>query len=327
MAYRIKNKESISTGIKRIACEQTDEAIKNLTEEIRMSSDDRNIDCSLDAAGMVERMEAIHDVRKRIKKIRAVIRLVRDDLGKEVYQQENHCFRDAGRNLSEIRDAQVLLETFNKLEKHFADFINPQGFTDLEQILVEHQQSTCKQVLKEDNSVVETLAEIKNARERISYWSLESSSGASILSNGLHRVYKHGYQDCQSVLEEEQPTAEMLHDWRKRVKYLWYHLRIIRPIWSDLINEWTNQTKQLGEYLGDDHDLAVLHEFINNQQEVLKNQAELEVFNSLINRRRKQLQLAAKSLGKRIYVESPEIFVNRIEAYWQIWQQESQQLN
>ncbi|MDY6900337.1 MAG: metal-binding protein, partial [Cyanobacteriota bacterium] len=76
----------------------------------------------------------------------------------------------------------------------------------------------------------------------------------------------------------------------------------------------------------DDHDLAVLYEFINNQQEILNNQAELEVLNSLINRRRKQLQSAAKSLGKRIYVESPDLFVNRIEAYWQIWQKESPEL-
>ena len=113
MAYRLKNKESISTEIKRIACEQTDKAIENLTTEIRIASDN-NTDWSADTNIVEERQEAIHDVRKRIKKIRAVIRLVRDDLGKEIYQQENHCFRDAGRRLSEVRDAQVLLETFNK---------------------------------------------------------------------------------------------------------------------------------------------------------------------------------------------------------------------
>ena len=324
MAYRLKNKESISTEIKRIACEQTDKAIENLTTEIRIASDN-NTDWSADTNIVEERQEAIHDVRKRIKKIRAVIRLVRDDLGKEIYQQENHCFRDAGRRLSEVRDAQVLLETFNKLEKHFAEFINPEGFGDLQRILVEHHQSTCKQVLESENSVVEVLADVKNARERISNWSLKSVNSQSILSNGFHRVYKRGYQACQSILESEQPTVENFHDWRKRVKYLWYHLRIMRPIWSDLIKEWTNQTKQLSEYLGDDHDLAVLHEFIYNQQEILNNLAEVEVVNSLINRRRKQLQSAAKSLGERIYVESPDLFVNRIKAYCQIWQKESPQ--
>ncbi|MBV6623200.1 MAG: CHAD domain-containing protein [Rivularia sp. (in: Bacteria)] len=321
MAYRLENKESIGAEIRRIAYEQTDKAIDKLTEEFKND----NIDSLSNGLDVNERTEIIHDVRKAIKKIRAVIRLVRDELGEEVYKQENHCFRDAGRNLSEVRDAQVLLETFNKLEKHFAEFIKPEGFVDLQQILVEHYQSTCKRVL-EQNTVLEVLADIKNARERISNWSLELSYGRSILSNGLQRVYKRGYQACQSILKEDEPTVENFHDWRKRVKYLWYHLRIVRPIWSDLIKEWTNQTKQLGKYLGDDHDLAVLHEFINNQQEMLKNQAELEVLNSLINRRRKKLQSDAKSLGQRIYVESPELFVNRIEAYWQIWQVESQQL-
>lgn len=150
MAYRLKNKESIGAEIKRIAQEQTDKAIEQLTEEIKSD----NIDSSSNAAAVNERQEAIHDVRKRIKKIRAVVRLVRDELGKEVYKRENECFRDAGRGLSEVRDAQVLLETFNKLEKHFADFIKPEGFVDLQQILVEHHQSTCKRVLETENTAV-----------------------------------------------------------------------------------------------------------------------------------------------------------------------------
>ncbi|MGB3652892.1 MAG: CHAD domain-containing protein [Rivularia sp. (in: cyanobacteria)] len=319
MAYRLKNKESIGAEIKRIAWEQTDKAIEQLTEEIKSD----NIDSSSNAAAVNERQEAIHDVRKRIKKIRAVVRLVRDELGKEVYKQENNCFRDAGRGLSEVRDAQVLLETFNKLEKHFAEFIKPEGFVDLQQILVEHHQNTCKRVLETENTALEVLADIKNAQERIPNWSLESSNGESILNNGLQRVYQRGYQACQSILEAEQPTVEEFHDWRKRVKYLWYHLRILRPVWSDIIKEWASQTHKLAEYLGDDHDLAVLHQFVNNRQEMLTNKAELEVVNSLINRRRKQLQSAAKSLGQRIYVESPEVFSDRIQGYWQIWQQES----
>ena len=322
MAYRLKHKESIGVEIKRIAWEQTDKAIEQLTEEIKSD----NINFLQNEADINERTEAIHDVRKRIKKIRAVIRLVRDELGKEVYKRENECFRDAGRGLSEVRDAQVLLETFNKLEKHFAEFIKPEGFVDLQQLLEEHHQSTCKRVLEAENTALEVLADIKNAQERIPNWSLESSNGQSILNNGLQRVYQRGYQACQNILEKEQSTVEELHNWRKRVKYLWYHLRIFRPVWSDLIKEWGSQTHKLAEYLGDDHDLAVLHQFINNRQEMLPNQAELEVINSLINRRRKQLQSAAKSLGKRIYVESPEVFSDRIEAYWQIWQKESPQL-
>ena len=323
MAYRLKNKESIGTEIKRIAWEQTDKAIEQLTEEIKSD----NNDSPPTETDVNERTETIHDVRKRIKKIRAVVRLVRDELGKKVYKRENECFRDAGRGLSEVRDAQVLLETFNKLEKHFADFIKPEGFIDLKQILVEHHQNTCKRVLEAENTALEVLADIKNAQERIPNWSLELSNGESVLNNGLQRVYQRGYQACQTILEEDQPTVEQLHDWRKRVKYLWYHLRILRPVWSDLIKEWASQTHKLAEYLGDDHDLAVLHQFINNRQEMLTNQAELEVINSLINRRRKQLQSDAKSLGQRIYVESPKVFSNRIQAYWQIWQQESQQSN
>src|SRR5439155_20965549 len=59
--------------------------------------------------------ETIHDVRKRFKKVRAVLRLVRAEMGERTYCRENACFRDAGRPLTEIRDAKALLETLDDL--------------------------------------------------------------------------------------------------------------------------------------------------------------------------------------------------------------------
>jgi hypothetical protein len=50
----------------------------------------------------------------------------------------------------------------------------------------------------------------------------------------------------------------------------------------------------------------------------------LEILISLINQRRQELQWLAIILGQRIYTESPKNFVNRLGAYWQIWQQESE---
>src|ERR1700683_1806158 len=61
------------------------------------------------------RDEAVHEVRKHFKRIRAVLRLVRGELGEQIYHRENICFRDAGRPLTEIRDARVLLETLEQL--------------------------------------------------------------------------------------------------------------------------------------------------------------------------------------------------------------------
>ena len=61
------------------------------------------------------RDEAVHEARKSLKKVRAVLRLVRPVVGEKGYRRENTCFRDAGRPLSVARDAQILVQTVEQL--------------------------------------------------------------------------------------------------------------------------------------------------------------------------------------------------------------------
>src|SRR4051794_31867359 len=62
--------------------------------------------------------EVVHDARKRLKKARALLRLLREALGPRIYRRENACLRDAGRPLTEVRDAKVLVDTFDELAEH-----------------------------------------------------------------------------------------------------------------------------------------------------------------------------------------------------------------
>src|SRR5580704_13345662 len=57
------------------------------------------------------RRRSIHEIRKKLKRARAALRLLRDCLGKAVYRRENSLLRDAARPLTPVRDAKVLFET------------------------------------------------------------------------------------------------------------------------------------------------------------------------------------------------------------------------
>ncbi|MEA2297262.1 MAG: hypothetical protein QOF77_198, partial [Solirubrobacteraceae bacterium] len=66
-------------------------------------------------------VDAVHEARKSIKKTRALLRLVRPGLPKRVYRSENRTLRDAARLISGARDADVMVETVEKLaERHLA---------------------------------------------------------------------------------------------------------------------------------------------------------------------------------------------------------------
>ena len=302
MTYRLKPNESLSTGIKRIATEQIEKAIEELS-----AIDELGID------------EAIHQARKRLKKTRAVVRLVRDSLGSETYKQENACFRDLGRNLASLRDAKVQIETLDDLTAHFADKITPEMFTDMRRELRVDYRREYQRVLDE-GVIVSVKNQLKDAKTEINDWTIESDNWSAI-DKSLKRVYKRGYKGLHRAISE--PTAENFHEWRKRVKYLRYQLRILRPIWSGIMKEWIEQTHDLSDYLGEDHDLAVLQEFVLSQPKRFDRDNTLKTLTALGDRRRAELQSAAILLGKRIYTEKPKDFVDRMRNYWHIWQSET----
>ena len=305
MTYRLKPDESIPKGIKRIAKKQIGKAIAELS-----AVDELGID------------EAVHQARKRLKKTRAVVRLVRDSLGSQ-YKQENARFRDLGRSLSSLRDAKVQIETVDNLTAHFSDIAAPEIFTDLRRELRVDYRREYQRVSDEDilNLVKNQL---KDAKPEIDRWSIDSD-GWSAVAKSLKRVYQRGYQGLHRALSE--PTAENLHEWRKRVKYLRYQLRILHPIWSEMMAEWVDRTHELSDYLGEDHDLAVLQKFVLAQPERFDRENTLKMLTTLSDRRQTELQSAAIFLGKRIYTEKPKDYVNRLENYWQIWQAEIKNFN
>lgn len=134
---------------------------------------------------------------------------------------------------------------------------------------------------------------------------------------GIRRAYQAGRQARAAACD--QPNDENLHEWRKRVKDLWYDLRILAAVWPEVMEDLADQAKKLGEYLGEDHDLAVAGGALKKQR---LNKTSFQVLAGLIERRRFQLQRAAFDLGNRFFVEKPKAFAQRIEGYWETWRAE-----
>src|SRR6056297_2462572 len=122
MGYRFKKKEPADESIRRIVQFEIDGAIDDLT------------------GGQPDVHEAIHEARKHFKKIRAVLRLVRKQLG-EVYRRENAWFRDAGREFSDERDAQAMLEAFDALKAHHPDPLEGVEFIPVQERLEQRREA------------------------------------------------------------------------------------------------------------------------------------------------------------------------------------------
>lgn len=295
MSYRLELDESIPDGIRRIATEQADKALFSLTES----------DESMD--------ERIHDARKRFKKIRAVLRIFRDATDQVVYQDENACFRDAGRQLAAMRERAVAVATVDRIHDHFADQLVAKALAPVRSRLAADYEAV-RAEFGTSNRLEQVVEVVDAARQRIARWPVEYDNFEALRS-GLQRVYKRGYKGLHTAYDH--PSTENYHEWRKRVKYLWYHLRILQKAWPDVLDEWADATHDLADYLGDDHDLAELRELLLNHPGLADDSALHQTLIGLIDRWRTRLQNDAFPLAQRIYVDKPKDFAHRLGIFWQ----------
>ena len=162
---------------------------------------------------------------------------------------------------------------------------------------------------------------LENRKSAIEHWPDKIRAFEDIQSN-IKRIYKRGYKAIDIAYEE--PTIENFHEFRKRVKYLWYHFRILRVIWQPVMNAWRKELDILGDYLGDDHDLGVLLMHLKDKNQPL-NQVYTFQLEEKINEYRNQLQEIAYPLGKRIYTDKPKIMISRLNNYWNNYEYEVSQ--
>ncbi|TVP96395.1 MAG: CHAD domain-containing protein [Planctomycetaceae bacterium] len=296
MAYRIRNGKSVQGSFRATAVEQIDRSIAEILD------------------GELDRHEAVHQVRKRCKKLRGLFRLVRSQF--DAYADENKFFRDAARDLSFVRDAQSTLDCFDDLLERSREHVDVEAFAAVRTGFVERRQQIASDHAGLDEKLDRFLSKMQEARQRAVRWKLHDD-GFSAVSGGLVQTFRDGRQTLRKIRREL--SDENIHELRKSVKYHGYHAAWLRPIWPSLMNGWRRATEQLAEALGDDHDLAVFHQTLLSDMGHTASDSDRQLLIELIDRRRRELQSAARPLAERLFAEKPKQLGSRLGSYWKVW--------
>jgi CHAD domain-containing protein len=298
--YRLQRDEAVADGVKRVAATRADSAIEHLRGEVDEPF-----------------AEAIHEARKDLKKLRSVLRLVREPLGEYFYQRDNTGYREAGRLLAGIRDAEVKLATLASLGERYGDRFPERGLAPLANALEAERQALSDGSSSDGNAGSAEIAarQIEDGRAAIAEWPLEGD-GFELIEAGLKRGYRRGRNRFAEVAQE--PTEERVHEWRKRVKDLWYHLRLVRDARRGALGKAADRAHELSDLLGDHHDLAVLRDDAAGRESLLAGE-DLATLSDLVEDRQGELLDAATKLAKRVYPKKPKSFVARIGDYWSAW--------
>jgi CHAD domain-containing protein len=295
MSYRLTMTQTPGDELRRCAAEQLAEARDGLA-----------------AATGADRAEAVHEARKSLKKTRSLLRLARPVIGPKRFKAVNAALRETGRTLSGTRDADVLIEVVDDLGERYVGQVPAAAFDSLRAAVTEAVRAPASG----QDPIPAAIQQLNAVYDDIPNWPVDRATWDTVV-DGLARSYARGRAGMGAV--DEDPTVELRHDWRKRVKDLWYQERLVADAWEPVLTAYAEEAHVLSELLGDDHDLAVLHDAITSGR--VQAGPEADAILELVERRRDELLRDGLVLGRRIYAESPKAFAKRTKAYITVWAQ------
>jgi len=294
MAFHFKKKESPTKALRRLSRERIGKA--------------------LDYLRRCDRLEAIHSVRKEIKKVRATLGLVGGKMGENTYRKRIKTLRAASKRLQDPRDARVRPQALERLAGHFKGRLPARPFDGIKKVLNRNCRAEVREFRK--GETVAVVARLLRKVNRRAGDLKVKADGWTALQPGLQESYRHGRQAYATALERTSP--DNLHQWRKQVQNLWHQLRLLYSIQPENMRAVIGELKTLSQYLGDDHDLVMLQQFVGRHC-VRRHAREVKVLNELIEWRQKELRSAAFTLGAHFYREKPASFCRRFEKDWHVW--------
>ncbi len=248
---------------------------------------------------------AVHGVRKSLKKMRGLLRLVRPAIGRKRFQRENVRYRDLSRELSALRDAQVLIETLDWVWSEIGGGKAKKKAPALRRALIANRREAVERWESDVERRRRLLKGLEKGRAAIGKWRLDrlNSERAAV---AVADIYHQGRRAQRGAAESRD--AHDFHDWRKPVKYLWYQARILHPA-APRFERLIEQLDELGEVLGREHDLFVLSEWSVDD----------DATSSAIEEARRRTQERALALGGELYDTKAKSFRRRLTKELETW--------
>jgi CHAD domain-containing protein len=253
---------------------------------------------------------AIHEVRKSMKKLRALLRLIRPVVRKKHFRAADKAVRDFSRRLGGARDSTVVLATFDALLAYYSDYLNNRTVDPIRESLAKRQWLAMEQHLAAMDSD-SLMRDLEKLEQCFSCLDLGQFTCETLLDSA-----KQSYREGRTALAalHVDPSTEHGHALRKHVKYLWYQMRLLQKADTAMIRQLILELDELGELLGQDHDLALLGDTLKGAPGICCNAVRCELIGGLIETRRIALLSAALRLADRVFTAEPKRLLSELKA-------------
>jgi CHAD domain-containing protein len=251
--------------------------------------------------------DAVHAVRRSLKRARAYLRMLRPCLSRASLVRENRALRGVGLALGAVRDADVALKALDRFRKRLGPAAS--ALAPLRRSLADERRAAAAALCSAEGGLAALRAALRESHARIGRWRFDAADPGCLLE-GLRQLYGRGRRRLAAARSHRSTAA--LHAWRRQVKNYGYALRWLEPLRPAYLGARLGEAETLGDRLGEEHDLAGL----------ARRLAAADLPSPL--RRRLGRQLAARravlveqslASGERLYAESPRRLERRFRRY------------
>lgn len=309
MSYALAPGVPLAEAVAAVASSEVDAALVSLAR----------VHASADPA-------AVHDVRKRTKKLRALVVAVSGAVPRRQWRAASKAAAAAARTLAGSRDAEVRLATLSGLvgdrQAEFADALTHAA------VLARPTPDAGGSVrpatsLGDDEQVQHASWLLTGVAAEIASWQVPDRFAS--LAGGLGDTYRDGrrrWRALASAAAVNSPPAvadldaEALHRWRRAVKYRWYHTRLCAAVAPDVLGAEATLLDEMGESLGVDHDLAVLITTMSADPGSWGGPEVVAEVAQLAAGRQAELRARALDLGRQVYALRTDAHLDRLGRWW-----------
>lgn len=291
MAFRIRPDESISQGLRRLAAK----SLETAREELRRRTPPGD--------------ESIHEARKTVKKVRAIVDAIEADDGRRTADGRRR-LRRINRVLSPLRDADAMLNMLAALKRR-----NPQLFTEHTFARVRRELSLRKRQAMTAvgrGSWGKLDRELRALRASAKRWRL-AHRGFRALEPALRATHRRGRRALAQA-QKSQRAADF-HEWRKLIKALWYELRLLED-GGGIISRHIAVLHRAETWLGDEHNMVVLCAELSKDATVCAEPIDADRLKLAADRYQCELRRKALAKARPIYGRKSRGYVRAIERAW-----------
>jgi hypothetical protein len=294
MAFLLRPDESVTRGFRRLARNE----LEKTRDELRRARPPHDT--------------AIHEARKSVKKVRALLQLIDDDGGRGLGRSETR-LRSVNRMLSELRDADVMIETLARLRTRHPQLFSEHTFARVHRGLAERKRAAIKKV--GDGAWRAVDRKLRSVRRRAKQWRPADRS-CSALTRGIRAVHRRGRKAMRRA--ETRQRALDFHAWRKEMKALWYALRLIEQSDSSVRQD-VRALHRAETLLGDEHNLVVLCGELSSDVAVCRSPLDIDRLRLVVDREQCRLREKAAAHVRSVYNRRSGAYARAVARAWQAW--------